>query len=175
MSLPDLKLTVENVQAAADAWDFNCGPGALCAVLGLTPDEARPHIEASGFAAKGFMTPTMIVQALKAAGAVFEQRSVVRSFGKLPSLENGLVRIQWGGPWMAPGVHYAAAYKATHWVAVRRREGSELPDVFDVNGTCAGWMPHIQWADKLVPWLLAQLQPRWDGTFWPTHGIEVLR
>lgn len=41
---PPLRFGVDEAQAASDEWGFNCGPAALCAVLGLTPAELRPHL-----------------------------------------------------------------------------------------------------------------------------------
>ena len=32
-----MRFGLEEAQAASDEWGFNCGPGALCAVLGKTP------------------------------------------------------------------------------------------------------------------------------------------
>jgi len=47
---------VQEANAASEAWGFNCGPGALCAVLDLTPDELRPKL--GDFEAKGYTNPT---------------------------------------------------------------------------------------------------------------------
>lgn len=41
---PPIRFTEDDAQAAWEAWRFNCGPGALCAITGMTPAELRPHL-----------------------------------------------------------------------------------------------------------------------------------
>ncbi len=106
---------VQEANAAAEAWGFNCGPGALCAVLGLTPDELRPKL--GDFEAKGYTNPTLMAAVLRAHGV--RHRQTYRS--DLPGrfhLAFGLMRVQWAGPWTQPDVPMAARYRQTHWVAV---------------------------------------------------------
>lgn len=156
---------VLQANAAAEAWRFNCGPGALCAVLGLTPDELRPKM--GDFEAKGYTNPTLMADVLRAHGV--RHRQTYRS--DLPGrcrVAFGLMRVQWAGPWTQPGVPMAARYRNTHWVALAGDE------VFDINAICVGgWIALQEWETKLVPWLIREACPRGTGEWWPTHGWEL--
>lgn len=168
MSKPCVHFSLDDAQRAADAWGFNCGPAALCAVLGLTPDELRPHM--GNFEQKGYTNPTLMQEVLQRLGARHEVvwRSDAATELYVPRLRHGLMRVQWGGPWTRPGVPLRARYRHTHWVAVAE------PWIFDVNAMCVGgWLPLDEWALQLVPWLLRQACPKGDGTWWPTHAWEV--
>lgn len=162
-----MKLTIDDCERATEAWGFNCGPAALCAVLDRTPDEVRPFM--GDFEAKGYTNPTLMYAALKLAGVTAKttyRGDVPRRF---PDVEHGLVRVQWGGPWMQPGVPVGARYRRTHWIAMR--DGRE---VFDVNAMgVGGWLLFEEWETALMPWLARQVVPGWDGRIWPTHVIEV--
>lgn len=157
---------VDEATAAGEAWGFNCGPGALCAVLQMTPETIRPHL--LSFESKGYTNPTLMLSIL--AGLGVRSRSTYRSDepqGKC-TLAFGLMRVQWGGPWTRPGVPMAARYRQTHWVAVRGHA------VFDINALCVGgWISSEEWAGKLVPWLIRECCPKGSGEWWPTHGIEI--
>jgi hypothetical protein len=168
-------LTLESVMAAADAWNFNCGPGALCAVLGKTPEEIRPHL--LDFERKGYTNPTLMADILRGLGVSF--RRVYECQHKVDGREPvypsfGLVRVQWGGPWTKPGVPMAARYRHTHWIGMNHFEGARF--AFDVNCVCTGgWLPWREWTGQVVPWLLRECEPKADGTWWPTHCWEVSR
>ena len=152
-------------------WQFNCGPGALCAVLNLTPSELRPLM--GDFESKGCTNPTLMFDVLKRAGA--EYRQVYRSDdpkGYVPKIKHGLMRVQWGGPWTKQGVPMRVRYRQTHWLALRNNS----EQVFDINAICVGgWMNALEWENQLVPWLIKECVPKGDGTWWPTHALEVLK
>ncbi len=167
--------TYAEALAAAQRWRFNCGPAAICAVLGMKPEALRPQL--FNFEQKGYMNPTMVQEALEACGAQWEivyrsDRPVAESGPKtkaLLTLENALVRVQWSGPWTKPGVPPAAAYQQTHWIAAR----NDFSEVFDVNALevrADGWISKRDWESQVVPLLLPK---RGDGHYWPTHAIEV--
>lgn len=166
---PTLRLTHQAVEKASSEWGFNCGPGAICAVLNLTPDELRPHL--GDFEEKRYTNPRLMAATLDRLGVVWRQ--VYRSDdpnGVLPILNRALVRVQWGGPWTKPGVPMMARYRQTHWIAVR----SNGTEVFDVNAVhLKRWLPRHVWSDQLVPWLCKEVVPRWDGRHWFTHALEV--
>lgn len=172
-----VKFTIEEAQAAGDAWRFNCGPAALCAILGKKPEEIRPHL--LDFEAKGYTNPSLMACILHDLGVDF--RRVYEgvhppNIARYPDF--GLVRVQWGGPWTKDGVPMRARYRHTHWIATRRI-GEESPDgqgreVFDVNAmSIGGWLPWIEWESQLVPWLLKQVEPKGNGDWWPTHCWEI--
>lgn len=162
-----IRFTVEDANNCG--WCFNCGPGALCAVLNLTPDEVRPLM--GDFESKGYTNPTLMLDVLNRAGAKYRQ--VYRSDdpkGRIPKIQHGLMRVQWGGPWTKPGVPMRVRYRHTHWVALR----NDNAEVFDVNATCVGgWMKATEWEWQLIPWLIKECVPKGDGTWWPTHALEV--
>ncbi len=170
----DVRFTVDDAQRASDDWGFNCGPAALCAVLNRTPAQIRPHL--LDFEQKGYTNPSLMFSVLKRLGV--QHRQTYRddvpvsllSVAASRVLVFALVRIQWGGPWTRPGVPMAARYRQTHWIACAGEDNL----VFDVNAMCVGgWLPYAEWAEQLVPWLIRECVPRADGTWWPTHVIEV--
>lgn len=94
----------------------------------------------------------------------------------------GLARVQWEGPWTAPGVPIAAAYRHTHWIGARDIKGDgpimfEPPyavEIFDINCMCVGgWVPLSEWSGAVVPWLLKECQPKATGGWWLTHTVEI--
>lgn len=164
-----MKFDLDIVQKAANDWGFNCGPAALCAITGLMPEQIRKYLD--DFEKKGYTNPSLMNKILKNLGLEFKQiyRSD-RELGGLPIIKNGLLRVQWGGPWTKPGVPMRARYRHTHWVAVRKHSF----EIFDINAMCVGgWLPESEWSMQLVPWLIKECCPKGDGTWWVTHGIEV--
>ncbi len=158
VTLPPLAFTEADAIQAWESWGCNCGPAALAACLGLTPEDVRPHL--GDFARRGYMNPTMMGQALASLGRRWMS---VRAIA-----DRGVVRIQFGGPWMKPGVPPAAAYRHTHWIAAMVHERAVW--VYDVNG---GWRTRTDWEAEIIPLLVAD-NPRRDGTWQPTHRWEVM-
>lgn len=151
-----------DVASANKAWGCNCGPASLAACLGITLDAVRPFVERAGFsAAKSYMNPTMMGNAIKHAGAAMTKNWP----GKAP--RHGLARIQWHGPWTEPGASPKWAYRFTHWIAVWN--GQSDPIVFDING---GRMSLGAWEAEIVPAIVSQI-PRADGDWSVTHSMEV--
>lgn len=166
MTLP-VRFNLDDAERASDQWKFNCGPAALCAVLGMTPDEIRPHM--LDFESKGYTNPTLMLDVLRKLMIPWQQ--VYRGddpAGTIPTVQLGLMRVQWGGRWTNPGVPMRARYRETHWCALRDNE------VFDVNAMCVGgWIGLREWVTQLIPWLIRECVPKGDGTWWPTHVIAV--
>jgi hypothetical protein len=157
----NLRFTQADAERAHDEWGCNCGPAALAAALGLTLREAGHYIP--DFEKKGYTSPTMMADALRALGVRWQDRRG-NEFSPMPDCfpVAGLVRIQWGGPWTAEGANARWAYGHTHWIATTRT----APDrcyVFDVNG---GLRTYGDWHNTIVPLLLPK---RGNGRFWPTH------
>lgn len=162
------RFTQADSDRAYDEWGCNCGPTAFAAILGLTLDETRPIFAAAGFDSKRYTNPTMMLAALRASGRSY---SVTRD-AQWPTW--GLVRIQWHGPWMDPGVPIRARYRHTHWVGAARRETNV--GIYDCNAMSngTGWAPLAAWRDILVPYL-TDGHKRADGKWSVTHVIEVQR
>ena len=159
----------------ADDWGFNCGHAALCAITGMTPEELRPHL--GDFEKKRYMNPTLMRLILRNLDVLSHWLVDVRGTKNLGWPMFGLVRVQWSGPWCAPGVPIAARYRKTHWVATELVSLKPvLRRVFDINATCdGGWIPYEEWSAQLVPWLLKECQPKADGKWWPTHSVEIVK
>jgi hypothetical protein len=157
-----VRFTIDEANHAHVAWGANCGPGAIAAVLHLTLDELRPHLR--DFERKGYTNPSLMYAVLRDLGVRYAVAMGARD--TWPSY--GLARIQWEGPWMAPGVPVAARYRHTHWIGCRGEE------VFDINAmTVGGWISLRVWRDDLVPWLLRQVAPKANGGWHITHSIEI--
>lgn len=144
---------------------MNCGPGALCGILNMSPDQVKPYLP--DFERKKYTTDKMMARALEAIGVPF-----TRLFDDLdatgqdkpPLPSRGLVRIQWSGPWVGTDKQY----RHTHWVAVSQNR------VFDFNAiSVGGWISWKQWQEKLIPWLLEECEPQWTGKWWATNCWEI--
>lgn len=132
-----LPFTPEEAQAASDAWRFNCGPGALCALTDTRPEDALRVLPQ--FKQRGYTNPTMMRAGLTALGRTWDEAlsdeagNRALDLAELP--KHGLVRLQWGGRWTNPGVPLRARYRHTHWAA------ADGEYVFDINNTWfGGWM-----------------------------------
>lgn len=145
---------------------MNCGPGALAAILGLTLDEVRPHI--SGFEEKRYTDWKMMLAALSSLKADFR----VLQPPRFPSY--GLARIQWEGPWTAPGAHWAARLRHTHWVGVEIVEGAGI-GIFDINAinNGSGWASLENWEGIMVPYILSACEPGSNGKWHITHALDI--
>ena len=166
-----LAFTPAEADDAYDAWRFNCGPGALCAVTGAKPEDALRVLPQ--FKERGYTNPKMMRAGLKALGRSWteplseESENRLLDLAELPAF--GLVRVQWGGRWTNPGVPIRARYRHTHWAAV---DGQQ---VFDINAVhFGGWVPVKEWAEQLIPWLMRECAPKATG-WWITHSWEVVR
>lgn len=159
------RFSPDDAQQAFDAWGCNCGPTALAVVLGQRLDDVRPMLV--GFDAKRYTNPTMMFDALKASGVEWK-----RIGATWPSY--GLARIQWEGPWTAPGVPMRVRYRHTHWVASWMTD-TRGHGVYDCNAMAngTGWCRREEWESVIVPWILSEAVPRASGKWHVTHGIEV--
>lgn len=168
--------TEADSQRAYEEWGANCGPNALAFACQLPLESVRHAIP--DFAAKRYTSPTMMKAALGWLGRTF---TVMYDFGtgrpsKATMFGRGvaLTRIQWTGPWTAPGANPKWAYRQTHWVATWR-ETEELAAgrvharVFDVNG---GIQSFSEWERVTVP-AITHLTPRADGGWHPTHVWRI--
>jgi hypothetical protein len=169
---PAMRFTADEAQVAFDDWGFNCGPGALCGVLELRPEQVRPHLP--GFEEKRYTNPTMLQAALRSLGVSSTTQGHAQGLAKPIWPKLGFARIQWGGRWMKPGVPMAARYWHTHWVGSWVSPGGTLA-VFDVNAVeSGGWLNLHVWEGEIVPYLTSATKGS-DGTWLMTHSIEVQR
>lgn len=155
-------VTMAEAQTAAADWGANCGPGALAAVLDLKLGDVRLHL--NGFDGKRYTNPLMMFGALRSLGISWR-----RMTSGWPI--RGLMRIQWEGPWMDPGVSPRARYRHTHWIASRRFGGRQM--IYDINCSSVGWVPIVEWRDKVAPWLIRECEPQGNGRWHPTHRLGL--
>lgn len=158
-----LRFDEHDARRAFDEWGCNCGPSALAAALDKTLDEIRPHM--GPFEQRGYTNVTNMRDAIASAGG-----RIVREYEPgWPPVGAGLVRIQWGGPWIIDGKPARWAARASHWVATVRTRESHLY-VFDVNG---GLRIIDLWESEIVPAIVASIK-RADGRWSISHswGIE---
>lgn len=173
----------EDARRAFEEWGCNCGPTALAFALQTTLDKVRPLFP--DFESRRYVSPTMMKWALETAGISFQAvRKCSRSSGSAtdqrptaPWLSSdlicdigpatrgrfSLVRIQFTGPWTAPGSNPRWAYRHTHWITSWSERRVEL--VFDCNG---GVRSLNSWETEIVPLLTSNIQRADDGWF-PTH------
>lgn len=122
--------TQDQAQEAYDQWGCNCGPAALAFALQSSLDHA--HALIPGFDDKKYTSPSMMSHAVTMAKRAFDSMptSVPEGNDLSPmfSTRFSLVRIQWTGPWTAPGANPKWAYRQTHWIATW--EDFTLPMVF---------------------------------------------
>lgn len=173
MGKPGYSFDRDAAVLAAEAWGFNCGPAALATLLGMTPKEIKPAMERVGFLTKGYTNPRMMAKAIGIAGGQLMRRNedfFAADSDDLQFPACGLARIQWTGPWTAPGANPRWAYRQTHWVASWREQGTVY--IFDVNG---GFRSQRDWEAEIVPLILRDCVPRNDGGWFITHSWEVSR
>jgi hypothetical protein len=170
------RFTLEDARRAGDEWGLNCGPAAVAAITGLTLEQVRPHL--GDFEAKRYTNPTLMWDILRSIGVRWRCGAAQQSSenqGMLAWPEYGLCRVQWEGPWTAPGVPMRARYRHTHWVG-SMRTGGEEQRVFDVNCMCVGgWVSISEWSASVVPWLLGECEPKASGKWHLTHAVHIDR
>jgi hypothetical protein len=144
----------------------------VAAVLGITLEQLRPHL--GDFEHKRYTNPTLMYQILRSLGAawvpIVRTKPDRRQIIAWPRL--GLVRIQWEGPWTAPGVPTRARYRRTHWIGASLRGGV---GVFDVNclNNGSGWASLYDWSSVVVPHILECCHPTANGAWHQTHVLEL--
>lgn len=166
-----LKFTQADAQRASDEWGCNCGPAALAAITGRSLDDIRPLM--GDFETKRYTNPTLMFAALTRTGLNWWKVAAPPT--------HGLVRVQWEGPWTEPGVPMRVRYRHTHWIGLKNPLHASMLDqihrdagVFDVNAmNSGGWIAYHDWVETLVPWLLAECEPKANGRFSFTHYIQV--
>lgn len=158
-----MKFSDDDYYRACEQWGANCGPGAIAAILDTTLDKIRPHLKE--FEYKHYTNPRLMFSILSGLGVRW---NLINDSMPL----NGLMRVQWEGPWTDPGVPRRKRYRHSHWIAIRRVKGNLY--AFDINCvTIGGWVPYEFWHKSVVPWLLDIIEPGAYGTWHPTHRLEI--
>ena len=162
--------TIDELNDAAKRWGCNCGPTALAVMLGLKPDDVHGHIPQFDF--RRYTNPSMMQAALRSLGVSYRElddapERAPDGTATLIWPQYGLVRIQWEGPWMQPGVPVAARYSFTHWIGVITTDAGHM--IFDCNG---GWFTPAEWAVEVVGPITSEIK-RATGGWHPTHRWEL--
>lgn len=166
VSVPKLKYTFsdEDARRAHEEWGANCGPGALAVCLDMTLEELRPKLQSVAFEEKFYMTPSMMIEVIRACGAR------LRSTTSNVFPRHGLCRVQFHGPWTLPGANPRWAYRFTHWIHVRQSTTRTVGAwIFDING---GWMDLPAWEADILPKLTTQHKGA-TGMYSITHSWEI--
>lgn len=171
--MPTMPFTEAEALAANKNWGANCGPQALAFALQCKLDRAYNLI--SGFAAKRYMNPTMMSNAIYQAGRTFKSIPVPkRNAGGGLDIEPmfdariAIVRIQFTGPWTKAGANPKWGYRFTHWIATWHER--EVPLVFDCN---CGIEAVSTWEIEVVPRITESIENA-DGGWFPTHIWRLL-
>lgn len=164
---PEYHFSKNDSQEAFDDWGANCGPTALAMCIARSLKDVKPIFDQVGFPQKKYTNPTMMEDAVRLAGRRIVERA--RDARAKPWANHGLVRIQWTGPWTAPGTNQKWAYGHTHWVHSHRWDAGGGIWIFDCN---SGWTTLADWELRTVPLILVSI-PRADGGFYSTHVWEV--
>jgi len=165
---PPLAFDHDDAARAAESWNCSCGPAALAAAIGADLDTVRGLV-GEDFPTKGYMSPTMMRVAIERAGWRIESDDRVHH-GTWRTFPTGaLVRIQWEGPWTAPGSNPRWAYGATHWISTLLHEGYVW--IFDIN---QGWAPAWYWQEKTLPMIVANVR-RATGGWYATHSWLIAK
>jgi hypothetical protein len=168
-----LRFTARDADRAYAQWGCNCGPAALAAIAGVTFEAVRPKF--AGFEQRGYVNPTMMYDALRQFGVRWRVAKVGDRAGDATCTflgwpRFGLARVQWEGPWSAPGANPRWAYRHTHWVAAAAAKGDVA--IFDVNAIERGWLSSSDWRVQVASWLMRAIR-RASGTWHLTHAIEI--
>jgi hypothetical protein len=129
---PPLAYTEEHSDIARRRWKASCGPHAIAAATGLSLEAVRPHLPDF----RGWMSPTQITGTLASLKIDHELVKGLRT----KDLEDGILRVQFEGPWLNPGVPARVGYFHTHYIAVRGA------GVLDTMCLPAEWYPRTAWA-----------------------------
>ena len=125
--LPKMAFDVDQLLAAYDQWKCNCGPAAIAAVTQRTLLKVRNALDSlhrDGW--PGYTTPADVCGVLRKLNC---NHWAVRPKPTWPGC--GLVKIQFGGPWMRDRLWGPPAVRS-HWVAgmwgFGKCEASPLPE-----------------------------------------------
>lgn len=173
----ETKFTLEDFNRANEVWKCNCGPGALAAMMNLTLDEVRPHM--NDFESKGYTDPRCMRNALRSLRAESCQVKLWNHDGPRREFPTyGLCRVQWEGPWTESDAPPTQRLRYSHWIGAMRAVAVRTErdiGIFDVNAlnNGSGWCSLADWANHLAPYLAKNHDPRASGGWHLTHKIEV--
>ena len=129
----ELPYTAAQAKAAHDDWNAMCGHYSIAAAT----DSPLEDIRTAGVPLKGWMSPTMISNTLVALKIPlrrfllkdegFHDASYILGLNNINS--GSILRIQWEGSWMNPGVPIGAQYQRTHYIACK--DGTIMDPAFD--------------------------------------------
>lgn len=161
----ELPYTTAQAAAAHDQWNAMCGHYSIAAATGRPLEDIRT----AGVPLKGWMNPSMISQTLRALGVSYmkvpfagigdyttpesareSSDAMLHLVGSDPG-QSAILRIQWEGSWMNPGVPKGAQYQRTHYIALK--DGRIMDPAMGPNIH----MPVALWLQE-IPKVVAQIK-----------------
>jgi hypothetical protein len=151
---PAAPYTVEQARAAWDSWRANCGPWALCAVLGVDLPSVRPLFPR--FPERAYTKETGMRRALTEVGRSWEEWD-----SGWPA--SGLVRVAWDGPWWNDVAQDPyARLRRSHWIATLDTGAGRF--LFDGNAIAeGGWITATRWCAVWAPHIASYESPEATG------------
>jgi hypothetical protein len=128
--------TAQESQQAHALWQANCGPHALAAACGKSLDDV--HKVLPNF--RGWMSPYHLENALDQLN--FGWQVEPNPFEP----KDGILRIQWHGPWLSHERHPREAWPHTHWVAC---QAGHIHDIVFPDWV-AQWIPLALWTPRIT-------------------------
>lgn len=144
-------------------WKASCGHHSIAAAVGIHIDDVRPHLTHE----KGWMNPTNISHTLDSLGISYDLTKGHTGRGA-DAFCVGINRIQFEGPWTAPGKPPAAAYRYTHYVAMMKQP--DFPGkILDTIIASHIWLHFPGWLDAIAQY------SKEDGTtgYHVTHHWKI--
>lgn len=160
-----LQFDIHDQQRAWDLLGSNCGPGAIAALCGSTPEAVARLLGEQFLKLKG-TTEIMLRQALDDLVMPWEDAA--------PGwVDYGIARVQWDGPWIHDPDPFKK-FRHSHWIGVSTR-GLPHVMIFDINAiSVGGWISLSEWDAVLRPWLLEACEAEATGRWHISEAIRLL-
>lgn len=136
MSNTPYKLPYDALESleANSAWGANCGPHSIAAYCHVHLETVRLAMPAPF---KRWMNPSNISETLRYLRVQSDLASCAKKMQRPPDSLRAIMRIQWEGSWLKPGVPAKAAYCHTHYIAVL--PGALVMDTFQDPSIVQPW------------------------------------
>lgn len=166
----DMAFTRSDMIEAFRKHGANCGPGALAAITGKTPEEVLPHLPR--FDEYKFVTEVMMAIALHGMDRRFEWAEHDDQATPDAWPDFGLVRIAFEGPWSFESDRMELL-RRSHWVATWVRPDGER-EVYDINARDGdGWQSLYDWANGTVPEIVKAVVPGSNGNWRSIESFDL--
>lgn len=158
----NLPYTDEQSQKAYDDWQATCGHHSIAAASQRPLEDVRKAIPNY----RGWMSPMQILKTLFHLKQGFHYRKDLHTQDIPDSPNPQILRLQFEGSWLNPGVPAAAAYHHTHYIAVL---GNEVMDPMIDSSVLIDKSAWLETQDIRV----TQSKPKATGWHF-THAWEII-